>query len=121
MASDYILTSIRELNWMTGDYGAFDSQLIPKINAALMILNQLGIGEYGFQVIDGTEKWEDFLGDTEANLGLTGVREYVGQKVRSMFDPPQGAAAEANKAITAELEWRLNTAVDPNTTYNSSS
>lgn len=112
--TDNILESIRQQEWMTSEYAAFDNQLIPKINAALMILNQLGVGVLGFTVETGDETWSDFLGSTQ-NVGA--VVEYVGQKVRSMFDPPQGAAAEANKAIVAELEWRLNVAVDPDTTF----
>ena len=116
--TDTILGSIRELNWVTSDYSNFDAQLIPKINAALMILNQIGIGINGFRVETGEETWEDFLGGSEASVDIGGLQEYVSQRVRQMFDPPQGAAGEANKAIIAELEWRLNVAVDPDTTFD---
>lgn len=113
-----ILESIRELNWVQKNYSNFDGQLIPKINAALMILNQIGIGVNGFRIETGDETWDEFLSGSEASVGIGGIQEYVGQKVRQMFDPPQGAAGEANKAIIAELEWRLNVAVDPDTTFD---
>ena len=76
--TDTILGSIRELNWVTSDYSNFDAQLSPKINAALMILNQIGIGINGFRVETG-EVFHTLVNPKmplrEKTIGITGITE----------------------------------------------
>lgn len=91
---------------------AFDMELIGYINTVFMILNQIGVGpSNGFKITGSSETWDDydtFGADVEA------VRTYVSKRVKQLFDPPQSSFVnESEKAIIAELEWRLNVAVDP--------
>ena len=65
----------------------------------------------GFFVTDASQTWSSYIGDVnELNM----VRTYVTLKVKSIFDPPMTSSVlEAMNKQIAELEWRLNVAVDP--------
>ena len=105
-----ILTSVKKLLGIAEDYTHFDSDLIMHINSAFLVLNQLGVGpSEGFRIVDESEIWDDFIG--ESNLEL--VKSYIFLKVKLLFDPPTSSAAmeSANRMIN-EFEWRLNVAVD---------
>lgn len=106
---DSILQSVKQLLGVNPEYSYFDKELIMLINSVLMILKQLGVGpEQGFQITNAEETWNDFLGDDE--LRFAGVRAYVAQKVRLMWDTQSltGAVLESFQKNVAEFEWRLN-------------
>lgn len=112
---DSILISIKKLLGIDENCEHFDSDVILHINTVLMVLNQLGVGpSNGFIVTSNTEKWSDFIGDTQL---IESVKTYVFLKVKLIFDPPQSSAAiESINKLINELEWRLNVAVDPGQT-----
>lgn len=109
-----ILTSIKKLLGIAEDYEPFDPEIIMHINSTLFILNQLGVGpDAPFSISDKSTTWNDFLGSDISNLEA--VKTYVATKVKLMWDTStmSSAAMEAAKNIVAEMEWRLNVAVDP--------
>lgn len=91
---------------------AFDKTLVREINTAFMVLTQLGVGPSGgFMITGPDETWDDY--DTQG-ADVEGVKTYVYKKVKLSFDPSQSSFVnESDKDIVAELEWRLNVAVDP--------
>lgn len=109
-----ILTSIKKMLGIEEAYTHFDADIIMHINSVLMILTQLGVGPAnGFAIEDDTSTWIDFV--PEANSAqLHAVKSYIYLKVKLMFDPPLSSAViESMNRQIAELEWRLNVAVDP--------
>jgi hypothetical protein len=89
------------------DYTAFDLDVKMHINSALATLNQLGVGPAaGFEVVDSTAQWVDFLG---TDVRYNAAKTYVFLKTRLVFDPPATSylIAAVEKQID-ELEWRLN-------------
>lgn len=113
-----ILTSIKKLLGIADDYDYFDQDIIMHINAALMVLTQLGIGpSEGFLVKDSIDTWGDFLenrgvGNTADDITYLGaLQSYVYMKVKLMFDPPQNSfTVDSMTKLVNELEWRLNVA-----------
>jgi hypothetical protein len=81
------------------------------INTVFLTLRQLGVGpDEGFMIEDKEMLWEDFLEDPTE---LQAVKTYMYLKVRLLFDPPVSSAViESTNRMIAELEWRLNVAVD---------
>lgn len=108
---DSILTSIKKLLGIAEEYTQFDDDIIMHINTVFLNLTQLGVGpEEGFLIEDDTADWEDFIDD---NAQLQAVKTYVYLKVKLLFDPPLSSSViEAMNRQIAELEWRLNVAVD---------
>ena len=106
-----ILTSIKKLLGITENYDYFDQDIIMHINAAFMVLTQLGIGpSEGFLITDDTDTWSGFIDDS-TNLGS--IQSYVYMKVKLMFDPPQNSfTVDSMTKLVNELEWRLNVAAD---------
>ncbi len=108
-----ILNSIKKLLGLSEEDTSFDTDLVIDINAALFVLNQLGVGPISPYSITGQgETWEDFLGSTTE---LEAVKQYVFQKVRLMFDTSTltSPMIDVINRNIAEFEWRLNVAVDP--------
>lgn len=107
-----ILTSIKKLLGIAEEDTSFDQDIIMHINTVFNILAQLGVGpENGFSIEDDSAVWSDYLGNA-TNLEL--VKSYIYMKVRSMFDPPTSTIlADAMNKNISELEWRINTTVDP--------
>lgn len=107
-----ILTSIKKLLGIAEEDTSFDQDIIMHINTVFAILAQLGVGPVnGFSIEDGGAIWSDYLGNA-TNLEL--VKSYIYMKVRSMFDPPTSSIlADAMNKNISELEWRINTMVDP--------
>lgn len=105
-----ILNSIKKLLGIAEDYNYFDQDIIMDINAALMILTQLGVGpSKGFLITDDTDTWNDFVNND--NLGS--IQSYVYMKVKLMFDPPQNSfTVDSMTKLVNEFEWRLNVAAD---------
>ena len=109
--NESILNSIKKLLGITEDYDYFDQDIITHINAAFMVLTQLGIGpSNGFLITGDTDTWRNFI-DNKTNLGS--IKSYVYMKVRLMFDPPQNSfTLDSMTKLVNELEWRLNVAAD---------
>ena len=107
-----ILTSIKKLLGIAEEDTSFDQDIIMHINTVFAILSQLGVGPTnGFLIEDDGAIWSDYLGNV-TNLEL--VKSYIYMKVRSMFDPPTSSIlADAMNKNISELEWRINTTVDP--------
>ena len=106
-----ILTSIKKLLGVAEDYVEFDEDIMTHINSVFLNLTQLGVGpEEGFMIVDDTAVWEDFINDS---IQLQAVKTYVYLKVKLLFDPPlSSSVTESINRMIAELEWRLNAAVD---------
>jgi len=107
-----ILITIKKLLGITSTDTSFDTDIIVSINSVFSILCQMGVGpETGFKITGTTETWNSFIGSATT---LELVKSYIYMKVRKMFDPPQSATvANAIDETIKELEWRLNTIVDP--------
>ena len=106
-----ILTSIKKLLGIEEEYTQFDNDIIMYINTVFLNLTQLGVGpEEGFLIEDDTATWYDFIGDSNQ---LQAVKSYMYLKVKLLFDPPLSSSViESMNRMIAELEWRLNVAVD---------
>lgn len=106
-----ILTSIKKLLGIEEEYTQFDNDIIMHINSVFLNLTQLGVGPAeGFLIEDDTATWEDFIGDSNQ---LQAVKSYMYLKVKLLFDPPLSSSViESMNRMIAELEWRLNAAVD---------
>lgn len=106
-----ILTSIKKLLGIEEEYTQFDADIIMHINTVFLNLTQLGVGpSEGFLIEDNTAIWEDFIGDSSQ---LQAVKTYMYLKVKLLFDPPlSSSVTESMNRMIAELEWRLNVAVD---------
>lgn len=106
-----ILTSIKKMLGIAEDYTEFDEDIITHINSVFLNLTQLGVGpEEGFMIEDYTAVWEDFIDDS---IQLQAVKTYMYLKVKLLFDPPlSSSVTESFTRMIAELEWRLNVAVD---------
>lgn len=106
-----ILNTIKTMLGLETDYNAFDIDVIVAINSAFMSLNQLGVGpERGFRIVDGSELWTDFIGDTKL---LGSVQTYVYLRTKLVFDPPSTSfVLSAMQDEIKELGWRLNAQVE---------
>ena len=106
-----ILTSIKKLLGVAEDYTEFDEDIMTHINSVFLNLTQLGVGpEEGFMIEDNTAEWADFINDS---VQLQAIKTYVYLKVKLLFDPPlSSSVTESINRMIAELEWRLNAAVD---------
>lgn len=106
-----ILTSIKKMLGVAEDYTEFDEDITTHINSVFLNLTQLGVGpEEGFMIEDATAVWEDFIDDS---IRLQAVKTYMYLKVKLLFDPPlSSSVTESFARMIAELEWRLNVAVD---------
>lgn len=104
-AKDSILISIKKLLGISKDCTDFDTDIIIHINTTFMILNQLGVGEEGFQIEDNSATWDEFVNLEQ----LSAVKSYVHLKVKLLFDPPTNSfLVDAINESIKELEWRLN-------------
>lgn len=108
---DSILTSVKKMLGIAEEYTQFDEDIIMHINTVFLNLTQLGVGpEEGFSIEDDATVWDDFIED---NLQLQAVKSYMYLKVKLLFDPPLSTSVvESMNRMIAELEWRLNVAVE---------
>lgn len=111
---DSILTSIKKLLGITGEYEHFDPDIIMHINSAFSVLTQLGVGPAeGFYIDDESTEWSEFL---QNDSRLEFVKTYIYLKVKLGFDPPLSSAVlESINRQISELEWRINVSVDSKT------
>ena len=110
MNEDDILTSVKASLGLPADYDPFDNEIIMSINTVLGIVNQLGIGVYGYSIskdIPGT--WDAFLAaEIAAGIQIPEVKTYVAKRVMMLFDPPtSGILMNAMNENIKELEWRI--------------
>lgn len=109
MITGSILLSTKKALGLDQEYEAFDADIIMDINAALMVLQQLGVGPpEGMVVTSKDEKWSDFLAD-QTDKNLSAVQQYVYMSVRLAFDPPNNSSVmDSIRKRMDELEWRLD-------------
>lgn len=101
-----ILTATKKVLNIPETYSAFDQDVLMHLNAALSILDQLGVGPAGgFTVNDESAVWSDLsLQSNQLHL----LKSYVFLKVRILFDPPGTSfALKAAENQIVEYEWRL--------------
>lgn len=107
---DSILLSVRSICGVADDDDSFDSQLLPLINAQLLDIVQIGVGNDDVIVTGVDETWSEF---NPLYPELTGpITTIVGLGTKLIFDPPSsGMATESiNKQIDRAI-WRVNVAV----------
>ena len=102
-----IFNETKQVLGVATDTTIFDPDIRMHINSALATLNQVGIGpENGFEVVDETQTWADFLA---TDLKLSPVKSYVHLRVKLLFDPPANSwVTVAMKDQIEQLEWRIN-------------
>ena len=107
MDSSSIFSSVKKLCGAAVHDDGFDQEIMDYINAEFLTLRQLHIGpEAGFSIQGPYETWSDFTPD---KLMQNTVKEYIGLRVRMIFDPPASStvAEQINNRIS-ELEFRMN-------------
>jgi hypothetical protein len=105
-----ILNDTKKILGIEADYTAFDVDITMHINGVFSTLNQLGIGpEFGFEILDDTAQWEDFLG-VDPDMRLNSIKTYIYLRVRLLFDPPTTSyLITSMQDQIRELEWRIST------------
>lgn len=103
---DTILGSVKKICNVAPEDNSFDQDLIIYINSALMTIMQEWHGmDHALRIEDGTETWDDLLGE---DTDYDGVKQLVGLKVRLVFDTPTNSSVlQAIKDEIRDLEWRL--------------
>lgn len=109
VSNDVIMDDIKRILLIPEDYNVFDLNVLIGVNSVFSTLQQLGVGpKEAFIILDGTETWTEFFGDTPEQKNLMAVKTYVGLRVKILFDPPTTSfALDALKEQCKELEWRL--------------
>lgn len=106
MLTNSILVTVRAMCNVEHDDQGFDKQLLPLINAQLMMAHEFGIGRDGFMVHDENETWQDLLGE-HADL-LNAVQTWLGYSVLLLFDPPDnGTILKSYQDQILKMEWML--------------
>ncbi len=91
-------------------YDSFDDDILIHMNSVVGILEQLGAGPRPRRMLDTSTTWDEYGIEDPMLLGM--IKTYMGMKIRSIFDPPTGAAAEASTRLISEYEWRINVAAE---------
>lgn len=107
-----ILDTTKVLVGIAPDETHFDDIITVHINTALMALNQLGIGPLtGFSITGSAETWNDYLGETFANVEA--VKNYIFIVTKLAFDPPTSSyVVDVMERTLREIEWRLRHQVE---------
>ena len=108
-----ILKTIKTMLDISLDQTDFDFEIITFINGAFFTLNQLGVGpDTPFVLEDANTTWSEFTPDIDK---LQLVKHYIFLKVKTSWDSATlgSASLGAFERQIAEMEWRLNVAVDP--------
>lgn len=105
--SSSILLDTKKVLGVAPDDPAFDTDIIMHINAALGVINQLGVGPaVGVSISDETIEWSALTLPTP-QLGV--AQAYIFLKTRIAFDPPATSFhLNAAEEQVKEYEWRLN-------------
>lgn len=106
-----ILLSVKDYCMVPQETTVFDGNLCDRINSAFFTLFELGCSSVPFRVEDESAEWSDF---TDNPILLAIVPDYVQQKTRLDFDPPNNSflVKQMNDSLT-ELVSRISYAVDP--------
>lgn len=110
--TESILESVKKLTDSSDNF--YEPDLIIHINSTFSKLQQLGVGpEDGFAIDDASTTWSEY---TEDKKILNMVKSYMVLQVKLLFDISTASSyvIETMKQQSAELEWRLNAAVDYN-------
>lgn len=114
---DSILTSVKKMVGIAGDYTEFDPDIIFAINTAFFTLWQLGVGKdprEPFKIEDESAKWSDFIDDGKIEM----CKSYVGLRTRMLFDPPTNSfLVDAINGQIKEYEVRMTYGVDEYNDY----
>lgn len=102
-----ILRSVRVLCNVDENDNGFDTQLIPFINAQMMIAHhEIGIGVNGFNITGISETWTEWLGEGESKLAA--AKTWLGLSVKQLFDPPDNATmAKTLQETVDKAAWML--------------
>jgi hypothetical protein len=105
-----ILNDIKHQLGLLPEQTQFDKDIIIAVNSAIATLTQLGVGPVaGYEVVDATQEWTEFIADPRLNS----VKTYIYLKVKLVFDPPQtGFHTASIENQLNELVYRINTVVD---------
>lgn len=104
-----ILNDIKTMLGIVEDgYNAFDVDITAHINAAIGVLNQIGIGVDGFFLVGPEQTWIDLLGTDK--IGFQIVQQYIYLKVRVGWDNStmSGTVLSSYNELIKEYEYRLN-------------
>ena len=108
-----ILDSVKmSIGGIEPDCTDFDLQIILLINSTFDSLLQIGYGpSNGFEIMDNTTLWVDYIKSKRFNL----VKNYIIAKVGMQFNPPAStyAMTELTSRIS-ELEFRIKSEVECN-------
>lgn len=105
-----IVEDIKQMLGSCPDYPAFDTDILININGSIQDLIEAGIGPYEGFVVEGSEEWEEFLGDRK---DLESAKQYIYIQAKLVFDPPQSASVITHFEKRAnEIIWRLNHKVE---------
>lgn len=103
---DSILETLKQALGIAKGDDSFDTDLVIHINAALMVLADLGVGpSTGLFITGPQETWAMLVGSSEE---FEMVKSYLTLKVKLLFDPPTSSfVLESVKNLADEWEWRL--------------
>lgn len=106
MLDHSILADVKTACSVSEEDNGFDDQLIPLINAQLMVAHQFGVGVNGFNVTGMDETWQDLLG--ESGEKLAAMKTWLGYSVLLLFDPPDnGTVLKSYQDQIQKFEWML--------------
>ena len=106
-----ILADVRSACNLEKNDTSFDNQLIPLINANIMMAHQFGVGPDAFAITDGSATWEDWLG--EHLQSLLAVKTWLGFKTLLAFDPPDNSTVlKSYEEQIEKMEWMLREKVE---------
>lgn len=100
-----ILRDVRKMLGIGDDYTYFDQDLIIHINSVFDGLKHIGLSNQSRIVTCEDEVWSDLFSDADL---INMIKTYTFLKVKMIFDPPTGAAAESYKNLISEYEWRIS-------------
>ena len=90
-ADESILIGVRPMCNVDENDDGFDKQLIPLINAFMMIAHHdLGVGINGFNITGIEQTWSEWLGSAESKLSA--AKTWLGYKTFLAFDPPENGS-----------------------------
>ena len=106
-----ILADVRSACNLEVNDDSFDRQLIPLINANIMMAHQFGVGPSAFAISDVNATWADWLG--EHGSDLMAVKTWLGFKTLLAFDPPDNSTVfKSYQDQIDKMEWMLREKVE---------
>lgn len=102
-----ILQTIKTKLGPSAEDSSFDEDILICINAAISVLDQLGVSPpEGFVVEDESAQWEEYIPDNPKRLSM--VKTYIYLKAKVEFDPPTSSVLmQALEKQIGEYEWRI--------------